>query len=136
NQTPRLLTGDPPRSRHGHAAVEGDGDLVGHERAALRHPRPPRLELLPAAEGDLGFSIPDRDSGGAQELASSTGYVRTRVALPDDHARDSRLEHGVRARRRRAVVRARLERHVERPALGLVARSRERDALRVPPRLT
>ncbi len=58
--------------------------------------------------------------------------VRVRVELAGDDARDPGLEHGVDAGRRRAVVRAGLHRHVERPAARGLARSVERDPLSVP----
>ena len=77
----------------------------------------------------------DLDTGSAQahrarRAASGFGIERAR-----DDLRDSGGEHRLRARRRRAVMRARLHRHVERRALCAVTGSVERDHLRVRPAL-
>ena len=58
-----------------------------------------------------------------------------RIELTRDHPRDAGFEQRVDAGRRRAVVRARLERHVHRGAARLLAGSVERDDLGVRPAL-
>src|SRR5439155_1328756 len=77
-----------------------------------RDPRPPRLVLAPRVGGvdELDF-----DPGGAQPLEPSAGFG-ARVEGAGHDLRHPRLEDAVDARRRVAMVRARLERHVERRA--------------------
>ena len=88
----------------------------------------PRL-VLPA-RGEAVEQL-DVDAGGDEPLDAASVDDRVRVERADDDACDTRLDDRVRARRRPPVVRARLERDVERRAAGPVARLLERDRLGV-----
>ena len=67
---------------------------------------------LVGAEADI-----DRDAFVAQPLMALAGDFRIGVFQRRHHARDAGLDDGVGARRRLALMRARLERHVHRGAL-------------------
>ena len=73
----------------------------------------------------------DLDPGGADSVEAAPVDERVRIAGADDDARHSRRDDGVGAGRRPPVMRARLERHVERRAARSVARLLERDRLGV-----
>ena len=134
DELPGRLARDPALARHADAPVERDRDLVRDERPARGRPRPPLLDLLAAAERELARrrARPRRRPRGASR---GRLHASDRIALTRDHARDAGLEQRVDARRRRAVVRARLEGHVHRGAARLLARGFERDDLRVRPAL-
>ena len=58
----------------------------------------------------------DVDAGGAQASRTVAADVRVRIARADDDAAHAGGDHRIGARRRAAVMGARLERHVERRA--------------------
>ena len=107
---PRVLARHPAPAGDGDAAVEGDGRLVGDERAPEGLPDAPRL-VLPA-RGEIVEEL-DLEARGAKALEAAAVDGRVRIAGADHHTRDSRGDDGVRAGRGAALVRARLERHVE-----------------------
>ena len=125
-----VLTRDPARAGNGDAAVQRDRGLVGDERAPLRDPGAPGLVLASRldAVGEL-----DRDALRPRAAPGRPG-LGVRVARAGDDTRDPGCEHGVDARRRRAVVRAGLHRHVERRAARPLAGGLERHDLSVPAR--
>src|SRR4051794_3527456 len=127
HQAPRRLAGDPPAAGDCDAPVERDGDLVGDVRAAERLPRAPGLVL---AARFIALEQLDLDAGRAYPL-DPAGGDGVRIERTDDDARDSRVDHGVGARRRAPVVRARLERDVERGAACTLTRLSERARLGV-----
>ncbi len=110
------------------AAVERDRDLVRHERPTRRDPSAPLLDLLATAESELVVGELGVDTRLAEPLEAAT-VLRVRVELPRDDASDAGCEERVDARRRRAVVRAGLERDVHRRAACLLSRRLERDDL-------
>ena len=97
---------------------------------AQRDPRAPGLVLSSRfkAVGEL-----DRDTLGLEPL-EPTGCLGVRIARAGDDTGNPGGEHGVDARRRGAVVRAGLHRHVERRAARPLAGGVERDDLAVPSR--
>ena len=107
---PRVLARHAAAAGDGDTAVDGDGRLVGDERAAKGLPDPPRL-VLPARR-EIVEQL-DLDAGGAKTLEAAAVDDRIRIAGADHDAGDSRGDDGVGAGRRAAVMRARLERHVE-----------------------
>ena len=122
-----LLAGHPALAGHDDASVERRRHLVDHERPPVAHPRPPGLVLdarLPRVD-EL-----DVDPVRAQPLLA-TRSLRVRVARAEDDALDTGGEDRLGARRRRAVMRARLERHVQRRVARPLAGRRERDDLGV-----
>ena len=118
--------------RHGHPPVEGDGRLVRDERPRRARPRCARprsgraraISSSPLGELDL-------DARRAQPLEPRPSVSRVRVAGGGHDARDPGRDDRVRARRRAPVVRARLERDVERRAARALAGRLERDDLGV-----
>ena len=125
--TTALLACHPAGAGHGHAPVEGDGELERHERPPRRDPGAPGLVLRPRLEG---VGVLDLDAGCGEQARGRRG--------PPGSGRASRRplsprppQHGLRARRRRAVVGAGLHRHVERRAAGALAGRLERDHLGV-----
>jgi hypothetical protein len=128
HETARLLTGDPALVGDGDPTVEGHRRLVGDKRTPIRDPGPPGLVLPPRLEavGEL-----DLDALLA-EMVEPAARFGIRVGRPGDDAGDAGREDRVDARRRRAVVRARLHRHVEGRTAGAPAGRRERDDLTVP----
>jgi hypothetical protein len=124
HQAPRLLTRDPARPGHRHAAVERDGDLVGDERALELRPGQPRLVLAPRVPQVEHF---DLDA----ELPQPPDPVLRRILRPDHHLRHARTGDRVHARRGTAEAHARRERHVERRALRAAPGGAERHDLRV-----
>src|SRR6266511_3776440 len=129
DQASALLAGDPARARHRHAAVERDRDLVRHERPPLRDRGAPRLVLLPRLERVDELCL---DTCGAQ-LLEAASVLRMRVERAGDDARDPGLEQSVDARRRAAVMGARLLRHVQRCSSRPLAGGGDRVHLRVWP---
>ena len=125
--TARCLPRDPALARHGDPPVERHRRLVGDERPAERDPRSPRLVLAPRLEA---VGVLDLDAARAEPLEPAL-RLGVRVERPGDDARDPRREHGVDARRRRAVVGARLHRHEEGRAAGALAGGFERHDLAV-----
>ena len=125
DQVPRLLSCHPPRAGHSRTPVDRHGNFVGDERATNRHPCPPRLELLAAAEAELTVGNLDLDSRLSQQLDAAAHDVRIRVALANDDVRNARGDHRGGARRRRALVRTRLEGDVEGCAARELACGRE-----------
>jgi hypothetical protein len=125
---PARLARDPARAGNSHAPVEGNGDLVGHEGPPARDPDPPGL-VLDARFPQIGDL--DLDARRPEPLEASAVDLRVRVADRRDDARDPRLHDRVRAGWRRPVVRARLERDVERRPASPVAGLRERGHLRM-----
>ena len=125
-----LLPGDPARAGNRDAAVQRHRGLVGDERPTLRDPGAPGLVLAPRldAVGEL-----DLDALGLEPFQAAT-RLGVRVARAGDDTRDPGCEHGVDARWCGAVVRARLHRHVERRAAGLLAGGLEGDDFSVPTR--
>ena len=115
------------RPGDGDVSVERDRDLVRDERTPERLPRTPRL-VLPARL--VAVEQLDVDAGSAQ-LLEPTRCNRIRIERADDDARDARVDHSVDARWRAAMMRARLERHVQRRAARTFTRLRERAHLRV-----
>ena len=83
------------------------GPAGGHaqDMAGMRAPRFVR------AGADI-----DRDAGGAQPRVTRAGHFRIGILKRRDDARQSGGNHRVRTGRRFAVMRARLERDVERPS--------------------
>ena len=63
----------------------------------------------------------DRDALGAQALVALAGDFRIGILQRRNDARDAGLDDGVGARRRLALMRARLERDVERCALRILS---------------
>ena len=121
--TAALLAGHPARAGHGDASVEGDGELERDERPPRRDPVAPGLVLRPRLER-VGVLDLDARCGEQLEAAAS---LRVRVERAGDHLRHPRPQHGLGAGRRRAVVGARLHRHVQRrPAGPLAGRRRAR----------
>ena len=114
---------------HGDAAVERDRRLVGHERAAERDPGAPGLVLAPRLEavGELDLDAGRARAARGRRAASGFGSSDPATTRATPAASDR-----VDARRRRAVVGARLHRHVERRAAGALAGGLERDDLAVP----
>ena len=126
----RLLAADPALAGDGDAAVERDRDLVGHERAPPRRPRcaRPRSAHGPRTSRPARPRRPPRRSTSRPPPAFGV-----RVERAGHDPRDPGREHGLRARRRRAVVRARLHRQVERrPARPLAGCVRARSPRRGP----
>ncbi len=123
-----LLAGHPACSGDDDPAVEGRGHLVDHERAPLPHPGAPCLVL--------DACVPRVDELDVDALRAqprlATGRLRVRIVRPEDDALDARSEYRLGAGRRRAVMRARLERHVHRGVARTVSCRCERDDLGVP----
>ena len=111
-------------------SVERHGSLVGDERPPFHDPGTPALVLAPRLEAldelDVDALLPE-----AVEPARGLGV---RIGCPGDDAGDAGRDDRVDARRRRAVVRARLHRHVEGGTAGALAGGCERDDLSVPAR--
>ena len=68
----------------------------------------------------------DRDAGGAQPRVALPGHFGIGIFERRDHARNAGGDDGVGARRRFAVMRARLERDVERRAARRLAGAAQR----------
>src|SRR5258708_11197416 len=109
-----LLTRDPTLSGHAGAAVEGDCELVRHERAALRHPGAPPLVLGPRFER---VDEPRLHPGRTEPLEAA-GRLGVRVERAGDDPHDPCFECAFGAGRCRSPVRARLHRHVARAPPG------------------
>ena len=110
---------------------DDDGKLQQHLRAAFAHP--PRMAGVAArglVRAEPGF---DRDPAFAELGVTLPRHLRIDVLQRRHHAGDPGLDDGVDARRRLAVMRARLERHVERCALRGLAGALERLGLGVRP---
>jgi hypothetical protein len=127
----RVRPRDPfrgPGSR-GDASVEGKRELDRHvgqpERDVLR----PRKNLK--ARRRLAHPERDFDARGAERLDAFAFHVRVGVATSDDDARDLRRDDRLGARRRAPVMVARLERDVERRALGARTGGAQRSDLRM-----
>ena len=120
HEASRVVSRHPPGTRHGHAAVERDRDLVRHERSPKRDPRPPLLDLLAATERDLALGELDFDSGLTESLEPARVLV-LRLDLSSNHTSDARFDESVCTRRSGAVVRAGLERDVDGGAASSLA---------------
>ena len=127
NDPAALLAGDPAPPRHGDAPVEGRSDLVGDERPPAGDEHAPRFVLHPRLPGVEEL---DLDTRGAEPLDPAGGFW-IRVSRTDDDTRDPFRDDPVGARRGRALVGARLERHEHRRAAGTRPRRVEGDRLRV-----
>ncbi len=130
---PRRLPGDADRLAAGEArlAVGGDGKLQQHLRPGLAHP--PRMAGVVAHgvfRAEPGF---DHDPAFAKPGVALPRHLRIDILQRRHHAGDAGLDDGVGARRRLAVMRARLERHVERCALRGLAGALQRLGLGVRP---
>jgi hypothetical protein len=125
---PRLLARDPPSAGDDCAAVHRDRKLQRHVRPAESDPRAPGLVL--AARLRKVEEL-DLDAGRPQALRAPSG-CGARVVARGDHARDARLDDALDARRRAALMRAGLHRHVERRAARCVSGRVERDHFRMP----
>ena len=124
-RAPARLARHPALAGHRHAAVERDRGLVDHERPARRDPRAPHLVLRPCLGGvDLLHVDPAARSSSTPPAASGFGSRAPKTTRSTPAARIR-----VGARRRRALVRARLERDVEGRAARPLACGVERDAL-------
>ena len=116
NARARGLAGDRRRAAAGKAglAVGRDRELEHHMRAAVLHAadvagmRPPRLV---GADADL-----DHDARFGHPPMAGARDLRIGIDQRGDHPRDAGRDDGVGAGRRLAVMRAGLERHVERRA--------------------
>ena len=109
----RRLAGDPLAGAVGErrAAVERDRRLQAQPRAAALHARDEAdVELARLLAAAAPF---DGDAGGLEPRRAAAGDERVRVAQGDDDAADAGGDERVGARRRAAVVRARLERDVD-----------------------
>src|SRR4029077_299730 len=95
---------------------------------AERFPHAARVVL--AARVEIVEEL-DLDAGGLETPEPAAVHERVGVAGADDDARNPRGDDGIGAGRRPAVVRARLERHVEGRALGPIAGLLQRDRLGV-----
>ena len=122
HEPPGRGPGDPLRAPGavGHLAVQGHRQLPGHARQSRAVDAPVAAEHL----AGLALEQPDRDldPGRAQPAQAAAVHDVVRVAQRHDAAPHPRLDDGVHARRRAPVVRAGLERAVERRAPGLRAR--------------
>jgi hypothetical protein len=111
-----VLTADPlgvPGSRRDLA--------VERHRGLEEHPRSPDASVLakglveqPRAGGQLAVGHHDLDAFVAQDAQPASRSLLGRVVGGDDHAPDARREDGGGARRRLALVAARLQRDVQR----------------------
>src|SRR5581483_1840069 len=129
HEPPALLAAHPALAGNGEAPVERRCRLVDHERPPLAHPRQPRL-VQPARL--VGVDQLDVDARLGEPLRPAR-RLGVRVAGAVHDALDPGGEDRVRARGRRPVVRARLQRHVQRRAPGPLARSLQRDDFAVAP---
>ncbi|OLC04204.1 MAG: hypothetical protein AUI15_01305 [Actinobacteria bacterium 13_2_20CM_2_66_6] len=94
-------------TRHRDASVDGGGELQQHERpSALESRHESRVEALSLLLED---PLLDLDPRGAQPANALAVGARIGVAHRDDDARDLRIADRIDARRRAALVRARLE---------------------------
>ena len=121
------LAGHPAPPRDGHPAVKRRRHFVGDERPARRSPCPPGLVLLSGFETVIELGL---DAGSAQPLEPPCCF-RVRIEAARDDPRDTCRDDRIDARRRRAVMGARLHRHVERRAARSVAGSRKCNDLTV-----
>ncbi len=115
------LAGDrqrPPAGRAG-LAVGRDRELEHDLRAAFAHA--PDVAGMGAPRLGGADADVDRDAGGAQPRMARAGDLRVGVFERGDHARDAGGDDRVGAGRRLAVMRAGLERHVERGAARCLA---------------
>ena len=120
----RRLAGDPLAGAVGErrAPVERDRRLQAQPGPAAFHARDEadvELARLLAAAAPL-----DGDAGGLEPRRAAPGDERVRVAQRDDDARHAGSDERIGARRRAAVVRARLERDVDRRAANVDAARR------------
>src|SRR4051812_29033743 len=127
HEPPALLAGDPAPVRDGDAAVEGRRGLVGDEGAAEPRPGQPALDQRPRLEALLDLHV---DPGRPEPLGPAA-RVLARIRGADDDPCDPGREDRVDAGRRAAVVRAGLQRDVERRAARLLPRRLERPNLGV-----
>src|SRR5262245_27760648 len=126
DETPAFLARPPALPGDGHPPVQRHRSLERHEWPPEPRPGEPRLVLR---AGLPEVDEVDLDAG----LAQPGDPVASRILRSDHDLRDSRGEDRLDARRRRAMVVARLERHVERRAPRSLPGSRERDHIRVGP---
>jgi hypothetical protein len=107
----------------GHALAAGKSHFtVLRERHLQRDERPALLDAGDVAgvnaAGFLGIKADiDGDALGAQFFVALAGDFRIGIFQRRHHARNAGFDDGVGTRRRLALMRARLERHVERCAL-------------------
>ena len=114
-------------TRHRDPAVQGHRRLVGDEGPPVAHPGAPRLLERPR----LGrVHLLDIDTRSSQALRP-TRSLGIRVARAEHDPLDTGGQNRVGARRRRALVRARLERGVERRPARVFARRVEHHPLGV-----
>ena len=112
--------GDPPCRRVGSAmapSADSASLSVTHGRSPRCAIEERRIELARRLALDADV---DLDSGGAQPF-DTAARDRARIAHRDDHARDAGRDDRIGARRRFAVMRARLERDVHRRATRALA---------------
>ena len=126
----RVLAGDPARSRHADAAVERDRHLVRDERSPGRDPRPPLLDLLTTSEAELSVGELDVDAVLPKPVEAAT-VIRMWIELSGDDTRHPGRQERIDARRRRPVMRAGLERDVDRRAACVRSRRLQCDDLGV-----
>ena len=124
----RPLAGDPAAIvvRRGDLPVQRDRRFQRDQRPAGAHEVQERLvELLGFGRelvGDLDFDAGRRAAGEALP-----GHQRIGICHRRHHARHARLDQRVDARRRAALVRARLQIEIQRGAARLLAGLRQRD---------
>src|SRR3954471_22548772 len=128
----RALAARQPRDPLRVAGWRGDLAVERHRRLE-QHPRPPGTRVLaeglvdqPRAGGDLAVGDGDLDALVAQDPQPAAGGLLGRVVGADHHAGDPGGDDRVGARRRLAVVAARLERDVHRRAASGLAGDAQR----------
>ena len=127
DEAPRLLARDPAPPGNPDATVERHRRLVRDERPPQYLPRTPRL-VLP--ECIVALQQLHVDPGRAQ-LLEPAGRNRIRIEGTHHDTRDAGVDHGIGARWRASLMRARLERHIQRCAARAIAGLRERPGLGV-----
>ena len=108
---------------HLRVARAGRDLAVERHRRLEQHPRAPHAGVLakrlveqPRARGELAVGEHHLDALVAQDPEPASGGLLGGIVGGDDHAPDARLQDRVGARRRLALVAARLQRHVQRRA--------------------
>src|SRR4051794_879667 len=130
---PAGLGGDPARiaCTGGHLTVERHRRLEHHERASGAGVLSERLVEQARLMRQIAVEHVHTYALVAQDAEAAAGCLIGGIVRSHHHARDASSDDRLRARRRAAVVAARLERHVHRGARGVLRARGERLALGV-----